>query len=69
MAHSRNPAESVVALLVVLGLRTVEVLGIETLATGGLKAWKPADVSFKTNDMCIMPRQQCFKHLPVCFVH
>ena len=45
MAHSRNPVELVVALLAVLGTRTVEVPATETSVTGGLRAWRPANVS------------------------
>ena len=45
MEHSGNQAESVVALLVVLGIRTAEVPATETLVTGGLRASKLANVS------------------------
>ena len=44
-----NPVESVVALLVVLGTTTAEVPAAETLITGGLRAWRHANVSFKVN--------------------
>ena len=45
MARLRNPAEPVVALLAVLGSRIVEVLVTKTQITGGLRAWRPANVS------------------------
>ena len=45
MAHSRNQEEPVVALLAVLGIRTVEAPATETLITGGLRASKLANVS------------------------
>ena len=45
MVPSRNPTESVAALLAVLGTRTVEVPTTETLITGGLRAWRLAHVS------------------------
>ena len=47
VAHSRNLVESVVALLAVLGTTTAEVPATETLITGGLRAWRPANVSSK----------------------
>ena len=43
--HSRNPAEPVVALLAVLGLRIAEVQAMETLLTDGLRDLMPANVS------------------------
>ena len=45
MARSRNPAETVVALLAVLGLRTAEVYTAKMLLTSGLREWQPANVS------------------------
>ena len=45
MAHSGNPAESVVALLVVLGLRIAEVPATGTLITVGRRASRLAKVS------------------------
>ena len=44
MVRSRNPAEPVVALLVVLGLRSVVVLVTGTQITGGPRAWRPVKV-------------------------
>ena len=44
-ARSRNQAESVVALLAVLGIRIVEVPATETLITGGLRVSMHANVS------------------------
>ena len=44
-ARSRNQAESVAALMAVLGIRIVEVPATETLITGGSRAWRPAKVS------------------------
>ena len=49
MVSSRNQAESVVALVAVLGIRIVEVSATETLITGGLRASRPVNVSAKTN--------------------
>ena len=45
VVRSRNPADSVVALLVVLGTRTAEVSATETSITSGLRAWRRANVS------------------------
>ena len=45
MARSRNQAETVVALLAVLGIRIVEVQATETLITVGLMASRLANVS------------------------
>ena len=45
MARSRNPAETVVALLVVPGINNAEVLATEMLTTGGLTDSRRADVS------------------------
>ena len=45
MVSSRNQAESVVALVAVLGIRIVEVLVTETLITDGLRAPRPVNVS------------------------
>merc|ERR1712032_1634347 len=42
-ARSRNPVETVVALLAVLGLRTAEVPTTKMLITSGLRAWRPAN--------------------------
>ena len=47
MKGSRNPAESVVALLAVLGLRIVEVLATGMLLTGGLRAPGLVNVSLR----------------------
>ena len=55
MARLRNLAETVAALLVVLGTRTVEVLRINTQITGGLRAWRPAKVSPKKLMTCCDP--------------
>ena len=44
-ARSRNMAKLVVALLVVLGTRTVEAPTTNTLTTAGWRAWGPANVS------------------------
>lgn len=41
----RNPFEPVVVLLAVLGIKNVEVLGIEVRIIAGLRAWRPAKVS------------------------
>ena len=61
MARLRNPAESVVALLVVLGIRiVVEVPGTETLITRGSRAWRPVNVSPKHMTYCNPPQlSQC----------
>ena len=53
-ARSRNPAEPVVALLVVLGLSSVEVKAIEMWSTGGLRAWRPANVSSWAVEACLL---------------
>ena len=45
VAHSQNQAESVVALLAVLGSRTAEDLAPPMLITGGMMVWRPANVS------------------------
>ena len=45
MVRSRNQADPVVALLVVLGIKIVEVPATGTLITGGQRAWKHANVS------------------------
>ena len=45
MPLSRNQAELAVALLAALGIRTLVVPATETLVTGGLRAWMPANVS------------------------
>ena len=45
VASSRGPGESVVALLVVLGSIIVEVPATHDLATAGLRASRPANVS------------------------
>merc|ERR1712032_1489820 len=42
-ARSRNPVETVVALLAVLGTRTAEVPTTKMLITSGLRAWRPAN--------------------------
>ena len=47
MACSRNLAESAVALLAVLGSRSVQVLATETWNIGGVRAWRLAIVSSK----------------------
>ena len=47
MARSRNPAETVAALLEVLGLRTAEVITIKMLITSGSRAWRHVNVSSK----------------------
>ena len=44
-AHSGNPVESVVVLLVVLGTRIVEVQAMKTRFTAGFREWRPANVS------------------------
>ena len=45
MARLQNLAESVVALLMVLGIRIVEVRATEMLIIGGLRVSRPANVS------------------------
>ena len=45
MEHSGNQAESVVALLAVLGSRTAEDLSAKILITDGPKARRPVHVS------------------------
>ena len=47
MGCSRNPAESVVALLVVLGTIAVEVAATKTLVTDGTRVWRHANVSLR----------------------
>ena len=59
-ARSRNPAGSVVALLVVLGTRSVEALAMEMWSTGGLKAWRPANVSPSRMACTQLPNNDCW---------
>ena len=56
MARSRNPGESVVALLEVLGTRTVEVKATDMRVTAGWTAWKLANVSLvlATAEACML---------------
>ena len=51
MVYSRNPGESVVALLAALGIRTVEVPATETWVTAGSTGSKPAKVSYSLTDV------------------
>ena len=55
MARSRNPVESVVALLTVLGIKAVEVTTTETPITSGLRASRPANVSTRLTQ-CLLSR-------------
>ena len=45
VARSRNLAEPVAVLLTVLGIRTAGNQATETSFTGGLRAWRPVNVS------------------------
>ena len=60
MEHSGNQAESVVALLAVLGSRTVEDLAAKMLTTVGMKAFRPANVSSSLKTCNYVTKQSVF---------
>ena len=52
--HSRDPVESVAVLQVVPGIRNVEELATETLITGGLRVYGPANVRSMCTGLSMM---------------
>ena len=64
MVSSRNQAESVVALLAVIGIKIAELPLTKTLITPGLRAFRPANVSSGPISCILARTETCYNIVP-----